>query len=608
MLNRTLSRHLAILACSIALPLSLVPPAFAQDVQDEEEAEDYSEVIVTGTRIRQGGAQDIQHFRSMALSTDTLPRPESLTMEGLMGEHDLTLAGDGNCDQLFCLVTKAMPAALPTRPDDVLFVGLGFESNIDGDAWRREPLSLMAVVDRSGSMSGQPIETVKAALRAVVDRMEKGDRLGIAIYGTTSLVHLQPTAVVGNKEKLIEAINAIAIDGSTNMEAGLKIGYDAAFAEAEAFRGKTRMMLFTDERPNTGRTDSAGFMAMATEASRRGIGLTTIGVGVQYDGALATKISSVRGGNLFFLTNPTDGREIITKEFRNMVSEVAHDVTITMTPMAGYSVSGVFGVPDGLMTQGKDGSLSVTVPTAFLSSNGGGIYASLAKSSDRKFLPAASVNEETPLMNISLSYVSALDGKMGTDWLAVAAPNDDEAPKQLKLAHSLVDQYLSMNAATRAFHEKGDAKAAFALLEGLDRRMQGSGLAELDSERELVGTMRSKAALFAGYSGEVPTDLRPMMVLGKWRVVSLSGVEDLSRGDLMEFTDDEEVITYFRRPLRGDDEMYQDFQINERQIYIPDGDLRMNYRVRGDRLTMFTLDGTVKIELRREAADAEVIS
>jgi Ca-activated chloride channel homolog len=608
MLNRTLSRHLAILACSIALPLSLVPPAFAQDVQDEEEAEDYSEVIVTGTRIRQGGAQDIQHFRSMALSTDTLPRPESLTMEGLMGEHDLTLAGDGKCDQLFCLVTKAMPAALPTRPDDVLFVGLGFESNIDGDAWRREPLSLMAVVDRSGSMSGQPIETVKAALRAVVDRMEEGDRLGIAIYGTTSLVHLQPTAVVGNKEKLIEAINAIAIDGSTNMEAGLKIGYDAAFAEAEAFRGKTRMMLFTDERPNTGRTDSAGFMAMATEASRRGIGLTTIGVGVQYDGALATKISSVRGGNLFFLTNPTDGREIITKEFRNMVSEVAHDVTITMTPMAGYSVSGVFGVPDGLMTQGKDGSLSVTVPTAFLSSNGGGIYASLAKSSDRKFLPAASVNEETPLMNISLSYVSALDGKMGTDRLAVAAPNDDEAPKQLKLAHSLVDQYLSMNAATRAFHEKGDAKAAFALLEGLDRRMQGSGLAELDSERELVGTMRSKAALFAGYSGEVPTDLRPMMVLGKWRVVSLSGVEDLSRGDLMEFTDDEEVITYFRRPLRGDDEMYQDFQINERQIYIPDGDLRMNYRVRGDRLTMFTLDGTVKIELRREAADAEVIS
>lgn len=608
MLSRTLSRHLAILACSIALPLSLVPPAFAQDVQEEEDAEDYSAVIVTGTRIRQGGAQDIQHFRSMALSTDTLPRPESLTMEGLMGEHDLTLPGDGKCDQLFCLVTKVMPAALPTRPDDVLFVGLGFESNIDGDAWRREPLSLMAVVDRSGSMSGQPIETVKAALRAVVDRMEEGDRLGIAIYGTTSLVHLQPTAVAGNKEKLIEAINAIAIDGSTNMEAGLKIGYDAAFAEAEGFSGKTRMMLFTDERPNTGRTDPAGFMAMASEASRRGIGLTTIGVGVQYDGALATKISSVRGGNLFFLTNSTDGREIITKEFRNMVSEVAHDVTITMTPMAGYSVSGVFGVPDGLMTQGKDGSLSVTVPTAFLSSNGGGIYASLAKSSDRKFLPAASVNGDTPLMNISLSYVSALDGKMGTDQLAVAGPVDGEAPKQLKLAHSLVDQYLSMNAATRAFHEKGDAKAAFALLEGLDRRMQGSGLAELDSERELVGTMRSKAALFAGYSGEVPTDLRPMMVLGKWRVVSLSGVEDLSRGDLMEFTDDEEVITYFRRPLRGDDEMYQDFQINERQIYIPDGDLRMNYRVRGDRLTMFTLDGTVKIELRREAADAEVIS
>ena len=73
------------------------------------------------------------------------------------------------------------------------------------------------------------------------------------------------------------------------MEAGLKVGYETAFATAPAFRGNTRLMLFTDEQPNVGRTDADSFIGMAEAASRRGIGLTTIGVGVQFDATLATR-------------------------------------------------------------------------------------------------------------------------------------------------------------------------------------------------------------------------------------------------------------------------------------------------------------------------------
>lgn len=584
----------------LASAMLLAPPLNAQDsAQEEDDEASAANIIVTGSRIRQGGAQDIQHFRAMALSAQTLPRPESLTVEGLMGEHDLTLPAGDKCAQLFCLNVRSMVAFLPTRPDDHLFVGLGFDSNIDGDAWKREPVSIMAVVDRSGSMSGAPIENVKAALHQMVDELGPQDRLGIAIYGTTSLVHLAPTAVGGNKAALHASIDAIAIDGSTNMEAGLKLGIDAALAEAAQFAGKTRLMLFTDEQPNTGRTDALGFMGLAETASRAGIGMTTIGVGVQYDGALATKISSVRGGNLFFIDGPAKGKALMEKEFRNMISEVAHDLVMTLTPQPGYKISGVFGVPDGLMKEGKDGSLAVTVPSVFLSSNGGGIFASLAKADTRAYLPPAPLDAATPLMQVTLSYTSALDGVKGSDTVAVGVPQG-EAPAKLRLAQSLVDQYLTMDMATRAYHEKGDAKAAFAALDGLSQRLAAADFADLKDERALVETMRGKAALFAGYSGEAPRELRPMQVLGKWRVVSLSGVEDLSRGDVMEFTDGEEVITYFQRPLRGDDEMYQQFQINEREIYIPEGNLRVRYSVDGDRLRLHSRDDQVRIVLARE--------
>lgn len=582
----------------LATAMLATPPVTAQDTQQDEE-EALGQIIVTGSRIRQGGAQDIQHFRSMALSEQTLPRPESLTVEGLMGEHDLTLPAGAACEKLFCLNVHSMAAFLPTRPDDHLFVGLGFDSNIDGESWRREPVSIMAVVDRSGSMTGAPIENVKAALHAMVDQLGDKDRLGIAIYGTNSLVHLTPTSVAGNKDAIHRAINAIAIDGSTNLEAGLKLGIDAALAEAAQYPGKTRLMLFTDERPNTGRTDALGFMGLAETASRAGIGMTTIGVGVQYDGALATKISSVRGGNLFFVTGPAKGRELMEKEFRNMVSEVAHDLVMTLTPQPGYKISGLFGVPDGLMKEGRDGSIAVTVPTVFLASNGGGIFASLAKADTRTFLPPATLSEATPLMKVSLSYSSALDGKAGSDAVDVGIPVG-EAPAKLRLAQTLIDQYLTMDMATRAYHERGDAKLAYAALDGLSQRMGSVDFADLKAERELVETMRGKAALFAGVNGEVPPAMRPMRVLGKWRVVSLSGVDELSRGDLMEFTDDEEVITYFKRPLRGEDELYQQFQINEREIYIPEGNLRLRYSIEGDRLRLHSRDDQVRIVLARD--------
>lgn len=57
--------------------LALAPPAFAQDLPPPEEEEQSDEsIVVTGTRVRQGGAQDIHHFRSTAADVG-MPRPES---------------------------------------------------------------------------------------------------------------------------------------------------------------------------------------------------------------------------------------------------------------------------------------------------------------------------------------------------------------------------------------------------------------------------------------------------------------------------------------------------------------------------------------------------
>jgi Ca-activated chloride channel family protein len=436
--------------------------------------------------------------------------------------------------------------------------------------------------------------------------MHDDDQLSIILYGDTSAVYLQPTSIGRDRDRVLAAIDHIESAGSTNMEAGLKVGYETAFASAPAFRGSTRLMLFTDEQPNVGRTDADSFMAMAESASRQGIGLTTIGVGVQYDGALGTRVASVRGGNLFFISDEATVASVFERQLDTMVSELAHDVRITMIPRDGYRISGVYGVPDGLMAEAGEGAVTITVPTAFLSTNGGGIFLSLAKSGDRAFLPAASLAPATPLLDVSLNYVGARDGVQGSDRLSVAAPSaSPSAP--LRLAHLLVDEYFALRSATTAFHMQANPRAAFQTLSGLSSRLEGSGLDGLGGERRLVGDMLQQAAFYAGYSGERPRSLRHLAVIGTWRVSRAEGIEDVGSGDTMVFTSDRELTTTRRHPhgdAQGQDS--ESYQINEAQIFLPESQLVFDYRASGNRLTLVDGSGAARLYLTRvETATAD---
>lgn len=582
-------RTLAWAASALALVLS--SPAPAQDTTREEE-ESLSDIIVTGS-IRQGGAQDIKHFRSVSLDGSFLPETTSLTVEGLLGEHDLTMPQLAPCRQTFCISGHAMRANLPVRPDDQWLIGLGFASNIDADSWRGAPLSLVAVVDRSGSMTGV-IGRVRAALHQAVDQLRDGDRFGIVHYGSEPQVHLEVTEIKGNRDALHRAIDAIQIEGATAMEAGLAKGYEVAGAELTRSRGKTRLMLFTDENPNVGNTHATGFMAQARAGSHKGIGLTTIGVGVHFDAALATKVSSVRGGNLFFLDTDDAARTLFKRDFFNLVSEVANDLEFALTPPPGYKITGVFGVPDEIMSQAPEGTVMVKIGTAFLSSNGGGIFVALGKDTGRRFLPAAGLGSDVPLLTGTLRWSDARTGAGGADVLKVAQPAG-EAPAALRLGHALIDEYVTLNAALTGYYKKNDKKGAYHLLDGLAQRLVDPDLKGIEAERTLVAGLRQRAALVAGYAGEVPRELRPLQVKGQWRVQSYSGLNDLGRGDRVEINSDGEFVTYRKRG----DEIRQDVEVNENQLYIREANLVFNYRVSGDRLTLVTPDGLSEVRMQR---------
>ena len=162
--------------------------------------------------------------------------------------------------------------------EDNYLVRIGVQSQrLDDD--ERPEASLTFVIDTSGSMSqGGRLELVKDALEELVQELEDEDTIAIVEFDDNPSVVLEPTEVEDDDE-IFDALDDLVPGGSTNVEAGLELGYDLA---AETFDEDrvNRVILLSDGVANVGLTDPDGLAEMIRRDADRGIQLLTIGVGL----------------------------------------------------------------------------------------------------------------------------------------------------------------------------------------------------------------------------------------------------------------------------------------------------------------------------------------
>jgi Ca-activated chloride channel family protein len=444
-----------------------------------------------------GGAQDIGWYRDQ-VAQGAVPHPNTITPEGLFSEHDLPLRGS-RCRELLCVKGQAVPARLLVQEDVRILAQLGFASGLSEETFERRPQNLVAVVDTSGSMSGAPLDTVRESLRQVASQLGRGDQISIVRYSDRVEQVLAPTAATAGR-RIDRAIDSLVSSGSTYLEAGLELGFEVAHRSARRFRGTTRVMLFTDERPNVGRTDAGSFMQMAEEASRRGVGLTTIGVATHFGAELATKVSSVRGGNLFFFPDVAEMRRVFEEELDTMVTELAYDLDLVIHPGAGLKIAGVYGIPGDALTWEEDGAIRLEVATIFLSRRKGAIFVALAPDGPMG-LPAERLQPGEVAARVGLSY-EEVTGKRVRDRVDLTVVAADRAGLGLRRGRLLVDQVTSLKEAGIAHHERNDQEAAYRIIRDLASLYRGTTDPDLAEERRLVFELEQTLAEMSGHHGE----------------------------------------------------------------------------------------------------------
>jgi Ca-activated chloride channel family protein len=206
---------------------------------------------------------------------------------------------------------------------------------------RRTPLNLAVVLDRSGSMTGAKLEKTKQAAMQLVNRLAPNDIFSLVIFSDEAQV-LVPAQRVEDKDALKEKIESIEADGSTALFAGVKMGADQL---GEFFSSKriNRVILLSDGLANVGPSTPRELRRLGSQLAERGISVTTIGVGDDYNEDLMAGLAEASDANYYYVQETEKLPEIFAKELGELLTVAARDVRIEIVCPDGVKPLGFIG-------------------------------------------------------------------------------------------------------------------------------------------------------------------------------------------------------------------------------------------------------------------------
>jgi Ca-activated chloride channel homolog len=197
----------------------------------------------------------------------------------------------------------------------------------------RPPLNISLVLDRSGSMADAgKIDYLKRAAKMAVDRLNERDTLSIVEYDDAITVMVAPTRVTDSR-RYHRLIDELSPRGSTNLAGGLDQGVDEALDARNSLARDSgtinRVILMSDGLANAGVTDPNQIRGMVRAAKNKGVRVSTMGLGRDYDEDLMQDVAENGGGRYYYIEHPTQMARVFEEELATLFRTTAKDCEFT---------------------------------------------------------------------------------------------------------------------------------------------------------------------------------------------------------------------------------------------------------------------------------------
>jgi Ca-activated chloride channel family protein len=228
-------------------------------------------------------------------------------------------------DVAFGIYADGAPS--PFQNDGTVILRFGIQGYQVAES-QRKSVNLTFVIDVSGSMQRENrLELVKQSLRLLVDRLHEDDTVAIVVYGTQARIAMQPTNGA-DRVSILEAINWLRPEGSTNAEAGLRLGYQLAYAMFNSEK-VNRVILCSDGVANVGVTSPEAILEWIRGYAQAGITLTTVGFGMgNFNDVLMEQLADKGNGNYAYVDDLDEARRLFVDNLTSTLQLIALDAKV----------------------------------------------------------------------------------------------------------------------------------------------------------------------------------------------------------------------------------------------------------------------------------------
>jgi len=211
--------------------------------------------------------------------------------------------------------------------DDPVIARIGIATT-ELAAEERPAANITFVIDTSGSMDiRERLGLVKASLALLVKNLRLDDTIAIVVYGDDAAPLLAPTPVSEWRD-IVDAIDSLQPGGSTNMEAGLRLGYEQA-RESYDPDAVNVVVLASDGVANQGVTDADELTADITRAGEEGIHLVTVGYGMgNYNDHLMEQLADQGDGFYSYVDTFAEAVRLFVTDLTPTLTVVARDAKV----------------------------------------------------------------------------------------------------------------------------------------------------------------------------------------------------------------------------------------------------------------------------------------
>lgn len=209
-----------------------------------------------------------------------------------------------------------------------------------GVATGHVPTALTLAIDTSGSMRGDKIAHAREGARRLVQELADGDRVSVVLFSGRAEILVHPTEIDSHSRRnVINQLEELTADGGTAMHDGLKVAQSQLWSTPDTHLVR-RLVVISDGKATVGATAPTTLGHVAEVGLQKGIQVTSIGVGLDYDETTLNELAIRSSGRLYHVEDSAQLPGIVEDEVALLESTAAAGAEIEIAAAPGVTLLG----------------------------------------------------------------------------------------------------------------------------------------------------------------------------------------------------------------------------------------------------------------------------